>query len=615
TVREVSAVLPGEAQLTLYGRLPGRGRGTLFEGAGRLVAPDLRGTLRWLEPFAPAVLGALPLNALRAGDLTAKVAIDPAQASLSDLRGTLDGAALQGGLALRLAPRIGVSAGLSVERFTLDPWLPDPAGLMDPAAAHAALTHAVQRAGFDADVKLQVAKAAWRGAELTPFSIDIQSEAGRLTLRRLEASGFGMRVTASGTLGEGGRISEGRVEASAQDAAALRPLLPWDLPDLLRGSASLLLQLSGPPDALASRVTLDLDDLRVEAQPVLNLATRRLSGSLTVHHPGAPRLLALLGVPGTASWLGDGSFSLIAQTTAAPGRIDLENFELVAGSLRASGKLEAAGRAVSGRVSAETLTLPMISPGSPDPLPVAKLKDVQANIRLEAGDVLVGLTPVLKTLSSDLTLASGSLQLGNLTAKLGGGEVRGTARLELADVPRLAVSGQAKGVTIAGPLWDAALDLTGGQADVQVDVVGEGHSPAAVTATLTGSGKVQVRDGVATGFDLAAAASALTKPDPAGMTASVRAALSGGTTPFSLLEAELQARRGVLTIDAKATAAAGAATLTGTLDLLGGTLEARLALRPGNELPELATRLTGPATQPVRTPELAGLARWLAERP
>ena len=32
----------------------------LFEGAAQLTAPDLRSTLRWLEPFAPAVVGALP---------------------------------------------------------------------------------------------------------------------------------------------------------------------------------------------------------------------------------------------------------------------------------------------------------------------------------------------------------------------------------------------------------------------------------------------------------------------------------------------------------------------------------------------------------------------------
>jgi hypothetical protein len=49
--------------------------------------------------------------------------------------------------------------------------------------------------------------------------------------------------------------------------------------------------------------------------------------------------------------------------------------------------------------------------------------------------------------------------------------------------------------------------------------------------------------------------------------------------------------------------------------MLGGALEGRLALRPGADLPELVTRLTGPALQPVRTPELAAVSRWVAEQP
>jgi hypothetical protein len=77
----------------------------------------------------------------------------------------------------------------------------------------------------------------------------------------------------------------------------------------------------------------------------------------------------------------------------------------------------------------------------------------------------------------------------------------------------------------------------------------------------------------------------------------------------------LQARRGALSVDASATAPTGTAAFTGTLDLLGGALEGRLSLRPGNDLPEVVTRLSGPAGSPARTPELAGLARWLAERP
>ncbi len=193
------------------------------------------------------------------------------------------------------------------------------------------------------------------------MSLDAQSEAGRLTVRRLEATMAGVRATVSGTYGDGGRISEGRVELTTQDVSPVRAYLPADavaFPGLLRGPANLLLTLSGPPDALAARATLDLGDLRVDAQPTLNLPGRRWSGPVTIHHPGAPRLLELLDRPGTAPWLGDGSFSLIAQASSGPGSLELDEFQLVAGSLRASGQLTFSGRALSGRVRAETLPLP-----------------------------------------------------------------------------------------------------------------------------------------------------------------------------------------------------------------------------------------------------------------
>jgi uncharacterized protein involved in outer membrane biogenesis len=274
-----------------------------------------------------------------------------------------------------------------------------------------------------------------------------------------------------------------------------------------------------------------------------------------------------------------------------------------------------ADRTVSGRVAAETLALPMVYPRSPDPLPFAALQGWQANVHVEAGEVLVGQTPSVQSLSAELALDDGGFRIPHLSAKLAGGEVSGTVQLNLTDTPRLRVSGAAKNVAIGGPLLGGTLDVTAGTLGAELELAGEGHSPAALLATASGSGRVQVQNGTATGFDLAAASAALAKTDRTGLTDAIRSALSSGTTPFATLDAGLQARKGVLTIDATATAPSGNAALNGTLDLLGGALEGRLTLRPGDDLPEVVMRLTGPATEPVRTPELAGLARWLAERP
>ncbi len=617
-VRDATALLPGDAQLALLGRLPRKPHGALFEGAAQLTAPDLRSTLRWLEPFAPAVVGALPPGAMRSAVLNAKLALDPAQASLSDLHGSLDGSPLQGGLTLRTGPRMGISAGITLDRMALDPWLPDPDILADPAAAYAALTQAVQHAAFDADIKLQVAKASWRGSELGALSVDAQTEAGKLNLRRLDTTAFGVRVTASGTLGEGGRVSEGRIEASTQDVSSIRSLAPPMLAGLLRGPANLLVLMSGPADALAARCTLDLGDLRVEAQPVLNLPARRWSGPLMLHHPGAPRLLEVLGLPGTEAWLGDGSFSLISQVATTPGRVELQSFTLVAGAMRASGQLALAGKVLSGRIAAETLPLPMVYPRSPAPLPIDGLDSYQASLQVRAGEVELGLTPVVTNFSTDLTLQNGALRLDHLAAKLSTGDVAGAAALTLGDVPHLTLQATAARIAISGPLWGGTPDVISGQMDVQMNLSADGHSPAALLATLTGTATLEIRDGVATGFDLSAAQAALTRPDAAAITDAVRVSLSGGTTPFTQLVIKMPAKGGILGVDAQAVADSGAdsgtVALTGSLDLLGDALEGRLTLRPGADLPELVVRLTGEATHLVRTPELAGLARWLAER-
>ena len=617
-VRDAAALLPGDAKLTLHGRLPRNARSPSFEGAARLIAPNLKATLRWIEPFAPALLHAIPNDAFTAADLQAKVAIDPSQLSFTDVRGTLDGTAAQGGLAVRLGARLAVSGALSLDRMLLDPWLPDPVILDDPAAAFTRLGQLLAGAGFDADLKVQVRDAAWRGAQFGPVSLDMQSEAGRLTIRRLEATALGVHATVSGTIGDATRVSEGRIELTTQDVSPLRTLLPPDLnlaPALFRGSASTLIQVSGPPDALAVRAGLELGDLRFEVQPVINLPARSWTGSVTIHHPGAPRLLEQLGVHGTAPWLGDGSFSVIAQANVAPGRIAVSNVELVAGALRANGQLTWAGDALSGRIQADNLTLPMVHPRSPDPLPLAGMLGTAADVRIEANTVSFDLAPTVHDATAELVVQHGTLTIKNLSAKLSGGRIAGIVALDTGEKPRLSIRGQADDIAVPGPLFGSTLDLTSGLLSAKVNVVGEGYSPAALIATLSGSGSVSIADAAVTGFDLGAVQAMMATPDAPRLVATLQRDLTKGGTTFERLQSPLDARKGVLTIHASGAGATGSAAFDGTLDLLAAVMEAKLTLHPGPGLPDVAARLTGPADAPVRTPELAGVARWLAERP
>ncbi len=618
TLRDGQAMLPGDATLALSGRLP-RGEAPAFEGTARLAAPDLRATLDWLAPLLPPALAPARVapGALRTADLSGKVSASPGRMSLSELAGTLDGNGVTGGLTVTAGQRLGLLASLSFDRLALDPWLPDLASLRTPAGMAGALARA---GSVDADLHLQMRQATLRGVSLGTVALDAQTDATRLSLRRLLAAPLGGRLAASGTVGEGGRVSDGEAELSLPDLGLLRPFLPADAvpASLLRGPATLSMTLSGPPDALAARLAAEGGGLRMEAQPTVALAARRWTGPVTLHHPGAPRLLASLGLPGAAAWLGDGSFSLVAQAAARPGQLALNRFDLVAGSLRAAGQITFEGGGVAGQVAAEVLPLPLPYPRGRDLLPVGMLRGWAATLHVDAGQVLLGGTPAVQTLSADVLLRDGVLRLPRASASLLGGVLSGTALLDTsADPPQVAATASLKGAGLPGPALDTPVDLTGGTLDGQLDLHASGYSPAALLATATGTARLQAEDGTVAGVDVPAAAKALDGTDPAAMASAVRAALLGGATPFSRLDLGLDLQRGIAALSGLVTAPSGEVAISGSLDLLGLT-DVRLLVRPSPPPPapgpELGLLLTGPSAA-QRTPELAGLSRWLASRP
>lgn len=643
-VRNVAAVLPGGAQLSLAGAIQPGGRGARFEGAGNLVAPDLRATLRWLEPLIPGLLAAPPAGVLQRAELSGRILLDPEQFSLSDVKGALDGAQLTGGLGVRLGARPALAAGLSFERLLLDPWLPHPAALVEPGAE----TSLARRfAGFDADLNLQVRQARWLGHELDRLVLDAKVEATRLTLRRLDAGVLGVQVGASGTVGEGGRVQEGMLELTAPDFGPLRDALPvgWDKAlALLDGAGSARLQLAGPPEALAARLTLDIGDARLEAKPVLNVPARRWVGPVTLRHPGAPRLLESLGLRGAGAWLGEGSLSLVAQVAASADRVALDSFDLVAGTARLGGQMavgeEGGEPTVTGRIVAAALPLPPVQARSHDPLPAWALRGWRASLRVEAAQVLAGLTTLARGVTANVALEDGTLRVAGITGTLdGGGTVGGVVAVyAAAEPPRVEVQASVAGAALSrteGTQPEAGMpDLLSGTLDARAELRASGYSPAALLATLSGTAEAEVRGGELAGLDLRRAGAALLAADQVPPDAELRAALAGGATPFERLRVAATLDGGVATLgEAHLSGPAGQAALSGTVDLPSLSLDLRATVRPAleqtagdavpgsparepsNDAPELAVRLTGPARLPRRVPELAAVMRWLAERP
>ena len=663
--------LPNEADLSLDGVMQyGDTDRPRFDGNLHLAAPRLREMLRWLDGAGMRLLPDLPEAVLASTDFRAHAVAEPGSLALDRIEGLLDGAAVNG--ELRLWPRTpAIVASLELAKLDLDPWLAEP-----PARP------AETGRGFDVDLRLRATTARLHGEEIRAVLLDAALQAlprapdqpgvlpggsaGRVTLRQLEATIRGVHLVASGTVGSGGRLTEGKLQATTNDASSLAELLPpaWRPAEAFwRGPVSLNAQLAGPADALGLKLTVDMADARLEAQPVIDLRGGKWSGPLTLRHPGASRLLGLMGLSGSEAWLGEGSLSVVAQLSggqgpiqpniAAPdngsqaasvqlfggpraivqvGRIGAEVLDLTAGQMRlaASFGLDLAGDvpSLTGRIQADRLTFPAPLWRDTKPLPFALLRGWRASLPVTARQLQIGRGSLLTQAAGSFGLADGILRIGPVTATLQGGALSGTLVVNTAlEPPTLALTAalaDATAIHSNDPAEDAAalggmpLGLLAGQVNAAADLTAAGHSPAAMLVTLAGGMKLDVTQGVLSGFDLFRVTRTVAAADPharAAAEAALRVALGDGVTNFDRLAIAAEAQSGTLTLrDSTMTATAGNADISGSVELDGHGLDVRILLHPAIEPPpELAIRLAGPWEKPRRSVELAGFLRWLGE--
>ncbi|HEY8612894.1 MAG TPA: AsmA-like C-terminal region-containing protein, partial [Roseomonas sp.] len=604
TLSDVSAILPGGTRIELNGGTAG----DRLEAGLRFSGTDLRGTVDALG------LGAdwLAPGRLREGEGRARLVLEPGSVAMPELSATIDGMRVSGAGVLRFGTRPALGLGLTLDTLDLEGWLRP--GLDWPAASRLL-------GGIDANLRLAAERARWRGATLERASLDAALENGRLTLRRLAGQVVGGDLSASGTalLGVTPRLSDAALELTAPNARALAALLPGGWPDgtrLANEPITLRATGGGTPEAMALQASAELGEVRMEAAGTLDLPGRKGNGTVTLRHPGAPRLLrdALGTVP--EDWIGQGSLSLVAALTAGPQGLAAERFDLVMGALRASGQLtlalDAARPRLTGRLAAETVTLPPVAWRGRDPLPLAALRAADADValsivRLEPADL-----PVARDLRGRLRIAAGTLSLEEVEAQLESGTLRGGATLDATgDTPRLALSGNLRGAAITDPILGLPLDIAAGEADAEARLEAAGSSPAALLATLSGEAALTVRRGVLTGMDAAAAGRAAM----AGDEAALRRALREGVTDFEALALRATLAAGRATVkEGTATGEGVALTLGGELDLARAALDLTAAQKPPDPVPEVGIRLTGPAARPRRVLELSAWLRWRAER-
>ena len=627
-VRDASALLPGDAVLHASGHIarsdPTHPR---FEGNASLYAPVFRTTLRWFNEGWPGLLPAglvvnLPTGALQRVEVAAHVVSGPGEMTLSHLAGTIDDAPIAGSLGFKRGEPSSLAADVTLDHLALDRWLPRRAMSLGELSRLGG--------GVDAELHLKVHEATLGAIAAHDVEVDAAFEAGALTLRRLQGTADDVHAVASGTIGETGRVTGGTLNLSTTNATPLAELLPtsWRAtPALWHGPANLDARAEGPPEALALELRLAVADATLEAHPVIDMRASQWTGPVTLRHPGARRLLATLGIPeqlglpSLPGWLDDGSLSLVAHLAGSPGNIAVKRFDLTAGSLHGAGNLvldrTKAQPHVTGQINLAALPLPWPSGFSDVPLPLAVLRGWQGDLRVEIGRVLAGATSVLRDASATVTVADGALRIDRFAAKIGGGTISGSGAFDgVAAPPTLMIQLGLKGATIAGPLGELPLDLLSGHADGSIALSATGYSPSTILATLAGRAALTVSDGVLSGFDLFLVKQAAAKPDHGAAATTTRDALMGGSTSFDRLDLSGSIAHGDLSLDAAhMTSGAGVVELTGVVRLASDMLDLRVLLQPAvPDPPEIALRLAGPIDHPSRSPELARLSRWLADR-
>ncbi len=591
-VPEASAELPGD---------------TTIHASGAGTANASEWALRFNTRRLPEALAGIGLSLPEAsvapgpGSGTMRLALDERQAAFSDVALNIDGSRVAGTATWRWGERPLLGLGLEFSRLDLDPWL---------AAGE-------RLAALDINLRLAAERATLRGFSLEALNLDASAEGGRLVLRRLLARHGGADVTASanGTLSPP-RVNEALLEAQGPSLGGMLASVVTTPEPLATMPARLRASLSGPLDALLLRAEAAVEDARLEAQLVIDASPRRAAGTLTLRHPGARRLLGPLLGPAGREWLGDGSLAIIAAVNLRPGLWATENLDIVAGQLRLRGPAslnrEGARPRLTGQFTSDQLELPQIG----ESLPFALLRGFDLELGLRVENLLPAGLPRLSGVRAGLRLEQGRLTLGLEEARLAGGALRATMRLDAqGPSPSLELDARLEGAVVSEPLLaiPGLPDLASGRADATLALRAEGHGPAAWRASMAGQGELVLREGTLLGIDLAALEAAAALP-MAEAQDGLRAALETGGTPFASLTLPFTAEAGLVRLgEARLQGEAGEAMLAGQFDLARESPDLRLIF-PRPEGPPLSLWFGGRLDAPRRLPEIAAHLRWRSER-
>jgi uncharacterized protein involved in outer membrane biogenesis len=256
-------------------------------------------------------------------------------------------------------------------------------------------------------------------------------------------------------------------------------------------------------------------------------------------------------------------------------------------------------------------------PWSREPLDLAALQGFNARMALNAKSVSAKGWR-LDNAAAKLAVQDGGAAIEHLTGKLLGGDFTALARLTGGTVPGL--SGQ---VSVAGADIGAVkpkagdFTVTQGRLDAETRFTTHGRSSFDMASRLAGDGRLLIKDGIVTGFDLAAVNQRLNNLENVGsLLGLVQSGMTGGSTRFTALTGTVQAKDGIVTTrDLKLDAQGGGATADSTTDLARWTTATTIAIRLADSTaPPLLVRLEGPLGNPRKIIDINALQQHLVAR-
>jgi hypothetical protein len=604
------AVLPGNARLHFSGSLQSSAAGAVLTGPVTLDVPDLAATASFVAGTAPGVPVAWATLPSPHAELRGRLRLADRQAELAGLTLKLGGSSVTGDAAFNFAAHPVFRAALSVDHLALpvsSAWPPWGAAKL-PAILGA----------MNIDLDLQAGAVDLPFVSLTHAVMQAHIGTAGIALHHFAADLPGLHLDVGASVAPDFTLADAHLDATSNEAAALPAA--WRIPPgLWHGPFHLALTASGPPRHIASVARADLGDLRAEAEGHIDTIAPRLTATITVRHPGTPRLLASLGLPDTQRWLDNGSLALQAHLSVSPGHVHAADFSLAAAALHAGGEMDADFSGphpiVSGRIEAPSLTLPRFDARSQSPLPFATLAQWQGQIQLHAGTVSWGASTVATEASANLAGGFGVVTAFVQQAHIAGGQFAGALAIDTTQsAPLLLARGELAAAAPDDLPSPSPLAFKGGTVDLTTDLSAAGYSPLALLATLSGDAHTTLHGSALAGVDLPQLTKLLTARGPGLRGALIGAMANGDTGPLTG-DAPETLRQGAVTIGQTRLAGdAGSVDIEGSIDLPARTSNLVLRFQPAvANPPVLGLRLAGAWDGGKRAVDVRPALVWAGE--